>query len=115
MPKKRQSMPYTEAFRREAVRRSLTSMVNGCIALEGHKILSSMSRKENCWDNAVIESFFSRLKLELVSAEHFKTVEQAYQWLFEYIEVFYNRVGRHPSLGHKSPTQYEENYYSRCA
>ena len=80
-----------------------------------HKIRSSMSRKGNCWDNAVMESFFSRLKVELIYAEDFKTSEQAYRGLFEYIEVFYNRVRRHSSLGYVSPAQYEENYYAQCA
>ena len=84
-------------------------------ALKEQKIRSSMSRKGNCWDNAVMESFFSRLKVELVYAEDFKTSEQAYRGLFEYIEVFYNRVRRHSSLGYQSPSQYEENYYAQCA
>lgn len=84
-------------------------------ALEEHQIQPSMSRKGNCWDNAVMESFFSRLKVELVYAENFKTAEQAYKGLFEYIEVFYNRVRRHSSLGYKSPAQHEENYYVQCA
>jgi len=83
--------------------------------LSEHRIRSSMSRKGNCWDNAVMESFFSRLKVELVYAENFKTSEQAYRALFEYIEVFYNRVRRHSSLGYVSPAQYEENYYAQCA
>lgn len=80
-----------------------------------HKIRSSMSRKGNCWDNAVMESFFSRLKVELVYAEKYKSAEEAYSSLFEYIEVFYNRVRRHSSLGYKSPAKYEENYYAQCA
>lgn len=84
-------------------------------ALMSYEIRSSMSRKGNCWDNAVMESFFSRLKVELVYAESYKTAEQAYSSLFEYIEVFYNRVRRHSSLGYKSPVQYEENYYAQCA
>jgi len=84
-------------------------------ALEEHQIQSSMSRKGNCWDNAVMESFFSRLKVELVYAENFKTAEQAYKGLFEYIEVFYNRVRRHSSLGYISPAKHEENYYAQCA
>jgi len=84
-------------------------------ALARHKIRASMSRKGNCWDNAVMESFFSRLKVELVYAEDFKTSEQAYRSLFEYIEVFYNRLRRHSSLGYISPAQYETNYYAQCA
>ena len=84
-------------------------------ALEEQEVRSSMSRKGNCWDNAVMESFFSRLKVELVYAENFKTTEQAYQGLFEYIELFYNRVRRHSSLGYQSPAKYEEEYYAKCA
>jgi len=84
-------------------------------ALKQQQIRSSMSRKGNCWDNAVMESFFSRLKVELVYAENFKSSEAAYRGLFEYIEVFYNRVRRHSSLGYVSPMQYEENYYAQCA
>ena len=84
-------------------------------ALKEEKIQCSMSRKGNCWDNAVMESFFSRLKVELVYAEEFKTSEPAYRGLFEYIEVFYNRVRRHSSLGYVSPAQYEERYYAQCA
>lgn len=84
-------------------------------ALKEQKIRSSMSRKGNCWDNAVMESFFSRLKVELVYAQDFKTSEQAYRALFEYIEVFYNRVRRHSSLGYQAPAQVEENYYAQCA
>lgn len=84
-------------------------------ALRQHQIRSSMSRQGNCWDNAVMESFFSRLKVELVYAEEFKTSEEAYRSLFEYIEVFYNRVRRHSSLGYCSPAQYEEKYYAQCA
>lgn len=62
-----------------------------------------------------MESFFSRLKVELVYAEEFKTADQAYRGLFEYIEVFYNRVRRYSSLGYLSPAQYEEEYYAQCA
>jgi len=83
--------------------------------LKRHQIRSSMSRKGNCWDNAVMESFFSRLKVELVYAEDFKSSKEAYRALFEYIEVFYNRVRRHSSLGYLSPAQYEEKHYARCA
>jgi transposase InsO family protein len=66
-----------------------------------------MSRKGNCWDNAVVESFFSSLKLELVYTTDFATHEQARLALFEYIEVFYNRQRRHSSLGYVSPVDFE--------
>lgn len=75
--------------------------------LEERGIGCSMSRKGNCWDNAVAESFFSTLKLELVYVTRFKTREAAKHSLFEYIEVFYNRKRRHSALGYVSPVEYE--------
>lgn len=85
------------------------------LALADQKITPSMSRKGNCWDNAVMESFFGRLKVELVYAENFKTTTEAYSSLFEYIEVFYNRIRRHSFLDYKSPAQFEEIYNAQCA
>jgi putative transposase len=67
----------------------------------------SMSRTGNCYDNAVMESFWGTLKTELVYHEKYKTREQARQSIFEYIEVFYNRVRRHSSLGYVSPEAFE--------
>jgi putative transposase len=78
-------------------------------ALEQRGIRCSMSRKGNCWDNAVVESFFSSLKMELVHETTFATREQASAALFEYIEVFYNRKRRHSSLGYLSPVEYERS------
>jgi transposase InsO family protein len=77
--------------------------------LEQRGIRCSMSRKGNCWDNAVVESFFSSLKMELVHEADFATREQATAALFEYIEVFYNRKRRHSSLGYVSPVEYERS------
>ena len=76
-------------------------------ALAARGIQCSMSRKGNCWDNAVVESFFSSLKLELVYTTDFATHEQARLALFKYIEVFYNRQRRHSSLGYVSPVDFE--------
>ncbi|RKH08464.1 hypothetical protein D7X74_31505 [Corallococcus sp. CA047B] len=70
-------------------------------------ITCSMSRKGNCWDNAVAESFFSTVKMELVHTRSFRTREEAKLALFEYLEVFYNRRRRHSSLGYVSPAEYE--------
>lgn len=70
-------------------------------------ITCSMGRKGNCWDNAVVESFFSSLKMELVHIRSFRTREEAKLALFEYMEVFYNRRRRHSSLGYLSPAEYE--------
>ncbi len=76
-------------------------------ALATRGIQCSMSRKGNCWDNAVVESFFSSLKLELVYTTDFATREQARVALFDHIEVFYNRQRRHSSLGFMSPADFE--------
>jgi transposase InsO family protein len=70
-------------------------------------ITQSMSRKANCWDNAVAECFFKTLKVELVYQSNFKTVEQAKTAVFEYIEVWYNRKRLHSSLGYKTPKEVE--------
>jgi len=66
-----------------------------------------MSRKGECHDNAVAESFFSTLKTELVDDEDYRTRSEARQSIFEYIEVFYNRQRRHSYLGYISPVEYE--------
>jgi transposase InsO family protein len=76
--------------------------------LAQHGITCSMSRKGNCWDNAPVESFFATLKKELVHRQNYATHEKARQSLFEYIEVFYNRVRLHSALGYQSPLQREQ-------
>lgn len=75
--------------------------------LAANRIDCSMSRKGDCWDNAVAESFFATLKVELVYETQFTTREQARGLIFEYIEGFYNRVRRHSYLGYVSPVVYE--------
>ena len=75
--------------------------------LEDHCIIQSMSRKGNCWDNAVAESFFHTLKTELIHQCKFKNREQAKQAIFDYIEVFYNRVRIHSANDYLSPVDYE--------
>jgi transposase InsO family protein len=70
----------------------------------------SMSRRGNCWDNAVAESFFSALKLEMVAEERFNNRQQARDRVFEYIEVFYNRSRIHSATDYLSPAEYEEQY-----
>jgi putative transposase len=73
-----------------------------------YKILPSMNRKGNCYDNAVVESFFKTLKSELgVLQNKFTTREQAKATIFEYIEVFYNRRRIHSTLGYVSPCEFE--------
>lgn len=78
--------------------------------LAGHGIEPSMSRAGNCWDNAVAESFFGTLKRELVHHESYAGHEDARRSLFEYIEVFYNRVRRHSTLGYRSPAEFEVRF-----
>lgn len=78
-------------------------------------IRPSMSRKGNCWDNAAMESFFARLKVESIYAEDITDRQNAYSVVFEYIEMFYNRVRRHSTNGYKSPAEYENEYYEKCA
>lgn len=73
-----------------------------------HGIMPSMSRRGNCYDNAVAESFFSNLKNELVHHVQFETRDQARTEIFDYIEVFYNRQRRHQTLGYLSPAQFEQ-------
>jgi transposase InsO family protein len=70
-------------------------------------IVCSMSGVGQCWDNAPMESFFGRLKCEVEAAGMFATRDQARAELFEYLEVFYNRVRLHSSLGFLSPAEYE--------
>ena len=76
--------------------------------LEKYNITQSMSRKGNCWDNAVAESFFKSLKNELVYQTLFYTKKQAKQEIFKYIELFYNRVRSHSYLNGLSPVEFEE-------
>jgi putative transposase len=78
-------------------------------ALLGKKgILCSMSRKGNCWDNAVMESFYRTLKVELIYQKKYETRIEAQRDIFEYIEIFYNRERLHSSIGYNSPEEYEK-------
>lgn len=72
-----------------------------------YHMISSMSRKGNCWDNAVAESFFRTIKSELTYHCNYATREEAKQSIFEYIEIFYNRKRLHSSLGYMTPMQFE--------
>jgi len=77
--------------------------------LKGYKMIQSMSRKGNCYDNAVMESFFHTLKTELVSFENFQTRDEAKMKIFDYIEIFYNRQRSHSSIGYLTPEEFERN------
>lgn len=67
-----------------------------------------MSRKGNCYDNAMMESFFGTLKEEWVERHHFASRREAKTAIFSYIETFYNRKRRHSALGYVSPVAFEE-------
>ena len=73
----------------------------------------SMSRKGNCWDNAVAESFFATIKGELIERQRWATQQQLREAVFEYIHVFYNRKRLHSTLGFKSPQQVEKEHHLR--
>jgi transposase InsO family protein len=75
--------------------------------LTTHGMTGSMSRRGNCWDHACVESFFGTLKRELIYHRRYRTREDATQDVFEYIEVFYNRLRRHSTLGDCSPAEFE--------
>lgn len=74
-----------------------------------------MSRKGDCWDNAVAESFFKTLKTELCGDRAFKSRTEARAAAFEYIEVFYNRKRLHSSIGYMTPVEYEDHVARRAA
>jgi len=76
--------------------------------LTANKISISMSRKGNCWDNAPMESFFSRLKVELIYPKNYRSIEEAKSGIFAYIEIFYNRKRRHSANDGMSPVAFEE-------
>ncbi len=79
-------------------------------ALDGLGVVCSMSRKGNCWDNAVAESFFATLKNELVYTRRFATRAEAREAIFEFVEVFYNRHRRHSTIGYVSPMEFEMKF-----
>ena len=76
--------------------------------LAGHGMQASMSRRGDCWDNAVAESFFATLELELIARCRWRTRDEARRAIFSYIETWYNRRRRHSTLGYLSPAQYEQ-------
>lgn len=76
--------------------------------LSENNLIQSMSYKGNCYDNAVVESFFASLKKELVYRMNFRTKEEARSQIYKYIEIFYNRKRRHSRLGYLSPLNFEK-------
>ncbi len=83
--------------------------------LARHRIVPSMSRRANCYDNAVAESFFATLEWELIERSDWRTRDEARLAIFEYIECWYNPKRRHSSLGYVSPAEYEEQLVSQAA
>jgi putative transposase len=79
--------------------------------LAQHHCLPSMSRADDPYDNAFAESFFSRFKAELLEDGAFINIEDARTEIFEFIEMYYNRIRRHSALGNKSPLNFEKLYY----
>ena len=77
--------------------------------LAGHGAEASMSRRGNCYDNAVAESFFSTVKRELTHHESYADHPEVHHSLFDYIEIFYNRRRRHSTLGYRSPAEFEKH------
>lgn len=83
--------------------------------LKKHRFVQSMSRRGNCWDNAVAESFFKTLKTELIYHMDLHNIQQVKHELFEYIELFYNRRRLHSTLDYKTPADFEQIAYKKCA
>jgi putative transposase len=75
--------------------------------IKQYQLKCSMSRKGNCWDNAIAESFFHTLKVELIYETHYQTKEETKQNIFQYVEVYYNRQRRHSSIGYQTPYAFE--------
>ncbi len=75
--------------------------------LKANGLICSMSRRGNCWDNAIAESFFHTLKVECVYTQQYLTREKAKQHIFEYIEMYYNRIRRHSAIDSQAPFVFE--------
>jgi len=79
--------------------------------LEGKQAIASMSRKGNCWDNAVAESFFATVEVELIQDEDWHTRNEARVAIFDFIEVWYNRQRIHSSLGYLTPAEFDKRLW----
>ena len=89
--------------------RAFRAELNAC------NIRQSMSGKGNCYDNAVVESFFATLKTEEVDGAHYETRQHAKTSIFSYLEGFYNAKRRHSSLGFLSPNEFERVHFAKAA
>ena len=83
------------------------------IMLKKHGFVQSMSRKGDCWDNAVAESFFHSIKTQMIHHCKFQNVAEAEQAIFNYIEVYYNRQRKHSTNGYKAPALYELEWWNK--
>lgn len=81
--------------------------------LKSYRMIASMSRKGNCWDNAPMESFFAALKTECIYQQRLETRKQAKTLIFDYIEIFYNQVRRHQSLNNLTPSNFNKRFYQQ--
>lgn len=79
--------------------------------LKTHQMICSMSRKGDCWDNAVVESFFGSLKKERIFLKNYRTREEARKDIIDYIEMFYNSTRQHSYLGYVSPQEFENRQF----
>jgi putative transposase len=84
------------------------------LLLDAHQLQVSMSRTGNCFDNAMMESFFATLKVECVADQVFASRAEAKTILFEYMELYYNRQRLHSSLGYLTPVEFEQAYYGQA-
>ena len=82
--------------------------------LKYYEMVQSMSRRGDCWDNAVAESFFHTIKTELIYHEKYRIRAEARRSIFEYIEVFYNRFRKHSYLGYKTPDEFGRTTYNQA-
>lgn len=88
-------------------------VMSGRIFLKAHNLCASQSRRGNCHDNAVAESFFQLLKRERICRKTYLTRADARQDVFDYIEMFYNPRRRHSYANRLSPVEFERQYFSR--
>lgn len=82
------------------------------VLLRNYGFTCSMSRKGNCWDNAPMEAFWGKMKYEWLFGQRFRTRDEARAAVFEYVEIFYNRVRLHESNGYLTPEEYYYNYHA---
>lgn len=83
--------------------------------LAAHGMRVRMSKKGDCWDSEVAESFFATLELELIVKSDWHTRDEARRAIFRYIETWYNREHRHSTLGYRSPVDYERQVLAKAA